>query len=143
MDGMAEDDRLTPRRKRSRSGEFVYRIVVRDLVLPFRIGILGHERHAPQKVRVNAELTVSPPAAFQHFAQVLDYETIIAGIRRLAERDHIFLVEALAEDIIELCFADARVIAARVGIEKVEAYPEAQGVGIVLERRRRGVRRRR
>jgi dihydroneopterin aldolase len=136
MDGTTGDSGFSLRKKRLRASETVYRVVVRNLVLRFRIGIHGHERHTPQQVRINLELTVARPPSFKRYADVLDYERIMNGIRGLAERDHVFLVEALAEDILELCLADPRVTAARIGVEKLEPYPEADGVGVVLEHRR-------
>ncbi len=36
------------------AGRRPYRMFVRDLVLPARIGVYAHEHLAPQKIRVNA-----------------------------------------------------------------------------------------
>ena len=114
-----------------------YRIVVRGLVLPFRIGVYEHEKQHPQRVRVNAELVVEAPARTDALSQVLNYETIVEGIRALSQRGHIPLVEALAEQVLELCLGDRRVAAARVGVEKLDVCPEAESVGVVVTRRRR------
>jgi dihydroneopterin aldolase len=113
-----------------------YRIVVRSLVLPFRIGVYEHEKLHPQRVRVNAELVVEAPLRTDALDQVLNYETIIEGVRSLSQRGHIPLVEALAEEVLELCFRDRRVAAARVGVEKLDVCPEAESVGVVMTRRR-------
>jgi dihydroneopterin aldolase len=114
-----------------------YRIVVRDLVLPFRIGVYEHEKHGPQRVRVNAELLVEAPVRTEALDQVLNYESVIDGIRALAQRGHIPLVEALAEQVLELCFRDRRVVAARVGVDKLDVCPDAESVGVIMTRRRR------
>ena len=114
-----------------------YRIVVRGLVLPFRIGVYEHEKQHPQRVRVNAELVVEAPARTDALSQVLNYETIGEGFRALSQRGHIPLVEALAEQVLELCLGDRRVAAARVGVEKLDVCPEAESVGVVVTRRRR------
>jgi dihydroneopterin aldolase len=113
-----------------------YRIVLRGLVLPFRIGVYEHEKQHPQRVRVNAELVVEAPTQTDALSQVLNYETIIEGIRALSQRGHIPLVEALAEQVLELCFKDRRVAAARVGVDKLDVCPEAESVGVVMTRRR-------
>jgi dihydroneopterin aldolase len=115
-----------------------YRIVVRGLVLPFRIGVYDHEKQAPQRVRVSAELVVEAPSRTDSLSEVLNYETVIDGIRALAGRGHIPLVEALAEQILELCLRDRRVAAARVGVDKLDVCPDAESVGVVMTRRRRG-----
>ena len=41
-----------------------------------------------------------------------------------------------AEDIAAICLADARVVHARIGAEKLAVEPNAAGVGIEIERRR-------
>jgi dihydroneopterin aldolase len=129
-------DTLGLRRRQAPAGAPVYRIFVRNLVLPFRIGIYEREAHAAQRVRINVDLVVEPPAATDALEHVLNYETIVDGVRRLAERDHIALVEGLADEILQLCFADPRVISARIGVEKLDVYPEAESVGVVLRKRR-------
>jgi 7,8-dihydroneopterin aldolase/epimerase/oxygenase len=114
-----------------------YRICVRGLVLPFRIGVYDREKQQPQRVRVSAELIVDAPSQTDALDQVLNYESIIEGVRALAQRGHIPLVEALAEQVLELCFRDRRVRAARVGVDKLDVCPEAESVGVVVTRRRR------
>jgi dihydroneopterin aldolase len=114
----------------------LYRIFVRDLVLPCRVGIHRREKHGPQRVRINVELVAEHRPAQDDYRQVLNYEIIVDGIRALARGGHINLVETLAERIIDLCLADSRVASARVGVEKLDIYPEAESVGVVLERRR-------
>lgn len=115
-----------------------YRVFVRDLVLPCSIGIYPHEKGLRRRVRVNAELHVaSPLPRSDDFADVVNYETIVAGIKAITEAGHINLVETLADRIAELCLADPRVGAARVMVEKLDVWPETESVGVVVERRRR------
>jgi len=113
-----------------------YRIFVRNLVVPFEIGIHDHERRRTQKVRVNVSLLVEGASANDDFGTVLNYETIVEGVRALAQNGHVELVETLGERILDFCLDDRRVAKARVMIEKLEVYPEAESVGVVLKRRR-------
>jgi 7,8-dihydroneopterin aldolase/epimerase/oxygenase len=115
----------------------VYRMFVRDLVVPFHIGIYRYEQEAPQRVRVNAELLVESAVAEDDFDRVVNYETIVNGVRELARGAHINLVETLAERIIDLAMVDPRVLAVRVSVEKLDVYPDAESVGVVLKRRRK------
>lgn len=115
----------------------VYRMFVRDLVVPFRIGIYDYERAAPQRVRVNADLLVESLGAGDNFGRVVNYETLVTGVRELAQGEHINLVETLAERIIDFAMEDSRVLAARVSVEKLDVYPDAESVGVVLKRRRK------
>jgi dihydroneopterin aldolase len=115
-----------------------YYIFVRDLVVPCVIGIHPHERHLAQRVRVNVDLTVEDPcgSAGDDIANVVSYDDVVAGIRSLARRGGIGLVETFAEKIAALCLRDARVAAARIRVEKLDVFAEAESVGVEIERRR-------
>ncbi len=115
-----------------------YRIVVRDLLLMCSIGVHEHERLAPQRVRINVDMAVVDHAGplGDDIANVVSYEDIITGIKRVIAAGHINLVETLADRIAELCLADHRVASARVRVEKLDVYAEAASVGIEIERRR-------
>ena len=122
----------------------VYRILVRDLVLPCRIGVYDHEKQAPQRVRVNAQLLVERDVVdSDELRDVLNYETIVEGIRALTRGRHIELVESLAEQVMDVCLASPRALAARISVEKLDVFPDAESVGVVLRRRRRASHRRR
>src|ERR1700684_1949018 len=110
-----------------------YRVFVRDLVLPCSIGIYPREKGLRRRVRVNAELLVAAPLPrTDDFADVVNYETIVAGIKSITEGGHINLVETLADRIAELCLADRRVSATRVRVEKLDVWPETESVGVVV-----------
>lgn len=116
----------------------VYRIHIRDLIVSGRIGILDRERRGPQRLRFNVELLVDWPVdANDDYRRVLNYETIMAGIRRIVGEGHINLVETLADRIMGVCLGDDRVLAATVRVEKLDIYSDADSVGVVLTRRRK------
>ena len=114
----------------------LYRICVRDLVVGCHIGVHDYEKGAPQRVRVNAELLVEGRIGRDEFRHVVNYETIVDGIRALSRGRHINLVETFGDRILDLCCGDARVVAAQVRIEKLDVYPEAESIGVVMKRRR-------
>ncbi len=116
----------------------LYRILVRDLVLKCSIGIHAHELLAPQRVRVNVDMAVFEQAGplSDDIANVVSYEDVIEGIKRMLAEGHINLVETLADNIAALCLADERVRSVRVRVEKLDVYAEAASVGIEIERRR-------
>jgi 7,8-dihydroneopterin aldolase/epimerase/oxygenase len=114
-----------------------YRIFVRDLVLPCRIGVHAHEKQAPQRVRINVRLLVERAAGgSDELRHVLNYETIVADIRALTQGEHIELIESLAEQVMAICLASPRALAAQVSVEKLDVFAEAESVGVALERRR-------
>ena len=68
-----------------------YTVVVRGLVLMSSIGIRRAERDRPQRVRISVELTATPAAAFpgEDRRRVINYEHVIAAIRKIAGLDEI------------------------------------------------------
>ncbi len=114
----------------------LYRILVRDLVLKCSIGIHAHELLAPQRVRINVDMSVLEQAGplCDDIANVVSYEDVIDGIKAMLAEGHINLVETLAENIAELCLEDERVETARIRVEKLDVYAEAASVGIEIER---------
>jgi len=120
------------RRLLERAVASTYRVQVRNLVLPAHIGIYDYEKAHAQRVRVTVELDVADPGSFlaEDFAQVMNYETIIDGVKAIVGAGHIELVETLAERIAALCLADPRSLTVRVAVEKLDAYCEAESVGV-------------
>lgn len=118
----------------------VRHVFVRDLVLQAEIGVHRHERRQRQPVRVNIDLTVEEDLRplEDRLENVVDYETLVDGVRTIVAAGHINLVETLAERIAGLALADARVVSTRVRVEKLEILPDAESVGVEIERRRQG-----
>jgi len=115
-----------------------YRLLIRDLELPFAIGILPQEQGVRQRVRISLEADVTePPEGFaEDIGRVVSYAGLVDGIRSLAQDGQIALVETLAERIAALALADARVQVVRVQVEKPDIIAEVAGVGVLIERRR-------
>jgi dihydroneopterin aldolase len=113
-----------------------YRIFVRDLVVAVSIGIHAHEKRQRAHVRVNVDLLVATALPRNDdFAGVLNYENVVAAIKSVGGASHINLVETFADRLVALCLEDRRVRAVRVMIEKLDIYPEAESVGVIVERR--------
>lgn len=111
------------------------KVFIRDLVLSCRIGVHQHERVANQRVRINLELSVEDPGPIDDdLDRVVCYSEIMTGIRHVVGAGHINLVETLAERIAAMCLDDRRIRTARVKVEKLDVFPEAESVGIEIER---------
>ena len=115
-----------------------YTVTVRGLVLMCSIGIRRREREHKQRVRVSVDLKSTGAAAIpgEDRRRIINYEKVVAAIRDIAGSGHIDLCEGFAERICTACFADVRVERIRVWVEKLDAFPEADGVGAILERTR-------
>ena len=113
-------------------------LLIRDLVVPCRIGVHEHERHGTQRVRINVRAQVAEDEGpiEDSIANVVSYETMVDGIRAIIAGGHINLVETLADRIVELCLANQRVHGVWVRVEKLDLYPDAGGVGVEVERSR-------
>jgi len=115
------------------------RMVLRDLVVEVMIGLHPWEQLRPQRLVVNVEAWAYVDRLYTHADadSILDYDRIRDVIREdWPKRPHAKLLEPLAEELIQLCFAHPAVEAARVRLEKPDIFSEAMGVGIELYRRR-------
>jgi 7,8-dihydroneopterin aldolase/epimerase/oxygenase len=113
-----------------------YTVTVRGLVLMCSIGIRPREREARQRVRVSVDLTAADPFPGEDRRRIINYEKIVARIREIASAGHIDLCEGFAERVCTACFIDPRVEWVRVWVEKLDVFPDAEGVGAILERER-------
>ena len=115
-----------------------YTVIVRGLMVMCSIGILPEEQDTLQRVRVSVELAAPEGAAFpgENRRRVINYEKVVAAVRGIAASGHIDLCEGFAERVAAVCFADPRVAWLRVTVEKLDVFPDAEGVGAVLERHR-------
>ena len=118
----------------------VRHVFVRDLVVQAEIGVHRHEKRRRQPVRINIDLTVkeSSQPLDDRVGNVVDYETLVEGVRAVIEAGHINLVETLAEQIASLALLDNRVLSARVRVEKHQVMEDAESVGVEIERKRLG-----
>ena len=110
-------------------------VFVRNLELPAHIGVYGHEHGKPQPIRINLDLAVKESAEMRdRLETVVDYGVIVEKIHAIVASGHINLAETLAERIACACFADDRVMSARVRVEKLHAVPGAESAGVEIER---------
>lgn len=111
-------------------------VFIRDLVLMALIGVHNHELDKPQRVRINLDLAVreSDSGLDDNLANVVDYEQLVTGVQHIFDQGHVGLVETMAEKIAEMCLKDSRVRSARVRVEKLDIFDNAQSVGVEIER---------
>ena len=117
-------------------GAGLRQVFIRDLMLPCNIGVHRHEKGAPQRVRINLDLTVREGDApiNDSLANVVCYEDVATGVRAIVSSGHINLVETLAERIALFCLEDVRVEVVVVRVEKLDVFPDAASVGTEIMR---------
>jgi len=116
----------------------IQHIFIRDLTLPALIGIYIHEKENPQPIRINLDLAVKAnmTANKDRLADVVSYEEIADGVRKLIASGHVNLVETLAQQIADMCFSHKRVQTVRVRVEKLAVFEDAVSAGVEIERHR-------
>ncbi len=127
------------------AGRGIRHVFVHALLLDAAIGVYPGEHGRTQRVRINVDLSMADPGALpggdpvgpDDLARVVDYSAIVRAVKAIVAAGHVRLVETLAERIAMACLADERILSARIRVEKLDIYPEAGGVGVEIERRRR------
>jgi dihydroneopterin aldolase len=116
-------------------------VFVRDLEVEALLGIYPEEKARPQRIIVNIDLSISEgqDPTSDDIRNVVSYEIVVKKVERLIAQGHVNLAETLAELIAAACLEDARVMAARVRIEKPDVIRNARSVGVEIERIRQEI----
>ncbi|WP_072390539.1 dihydroneopterin aldolase [Hyphomicrobium sp. CS1BSMeth3] len=114
------------------------RVFVRDLELMASVGVYELEKRYEQRLIISADLMVLDDYDGQsdNLGAVLDYSSVVSGIRSIVESGHTNLLETLAERIATRCLADPRVVRVVVRLEKPDIVPGCRTVGIEIVRDR-------
>ncbi len=111
-------------------------VFVRDQVIVCSIGVHKHEMDTPQRVRINLDMAVleGDRPLDDDLENVVCYEKVTTGVRTVADRGHVNLVETLAERIAARCLGDGRVRSVLVRVEKLDVFDDVDSVGVEIER---------
>jgi FolB domain-containing protein len=119
------------------------KVFIKDLRVRGILGVRAWERQQPREILINVTLFTDTRRAAESddIADCVDYSQTTQKIRTLiapqtagtggAER---FTVEALAEDIANLCLNQPRVQKVTVRVEKPGAVEGAESVGVEITR---------
>lgn len=119
------------------SGKGIRHVFIRDFVTGANIGAYQHETGAKQKVRINIDMSATEAGHDDKLDNVVCYDQVITGIKKILAAGHINLVETLAERIAEQVLLDRRIASVRVRVEKLDAIEGAVSVGVEIERQNR------
>lgn len=126
---------LDARRRSSRREEPTDRVFVRDFVLPMQIGVYAREHGQTQRVRFDVDVCVTRQShAPADMRDIFSYDIITDMIRIIAAREHVSLVEGLAETIAARLLTYPRVASVTVRVEKLDTGPGGVGIEITRER---------
>lgn len=114
-------------------------IKIKNLRLRTIIGVYDWEREEKQDVIINTELAYDslPARAEDRIEAALDYKLITKEIIAAVEASQFFLLEKLADHILQLIMSHSEVVAATVEVDKPGALRFADSVSVTLSAKRK------
>lgn len=114
-------------------------VYIRGLRVATVIGVCPDERRRRQTVVLDLEMAAETrrAAATDGLGEALDYAAVSQRVRAFVAGTDCALIETLAEEVAALVMTEFSVPWLRLGLGKPGAVPEADGVGVVIERGRR------
>lgn len=112
------------------------RVYIHGLAVETVIGIFDWERTIKQKVVVDLEMAVdiTASAASENIDRTVSYKDVADRLIEFIANSEFLLVETMAEEIANLILAEFPVPFVRLKLGKPGAVPEAQDVGVMIER---------
>ncbi|MCK6417330.1 MAG: dihydroneopterin aldolase [Alphaproteobacteria bacterium] len=109
-------------------------IFIDRLRVNIRIGLLPHERQAPQPVEVSAELFCDADTYRSALKSggFLDYDRIAQFIKSWEQRPHVDLLETYLQEFQDFAFTFPVVQSINLRLSKQTIYPNACGAGVEL-----------
>ena len=110
---------------------------LKDLEFETIIGINKEEREKKQKLLIDIDIDLDV-IKISSIEDTLDYDELSKKIKKIADKNH-FLLETLADEILEMIFLDKRVKKAKVIIKKPSAIKDALYAFVKKEGKRCGL----
>lgn len=108
-------------------------LLIENLALSIKIGVGADERAEPQRLLVNLWIEVEGQVPQKdEVDEVVDYGSIVRGLRQIAAQTSLKLLETLAERMRHVIFADPRVRSCRLQLKKPDIFPDAEAVGVEI-----------
>lgn len=114
------------------------KVFIKNILARGIIGVNDWERNKPQNILINIDLytEIRDHSANDSIDECVDYSKVTKKVIHHAESAMRFTVEALAEDIAQICFDDPKVLKITVRVEKPGAVRFSDSVGVEIVRSR-------
>mgnify|MGYP001217006542 FL=1 len=126
--------------KLKRKQDYSYRrkILISDLTLLISIGIHDFEKTKKQEIKFNINIDINSSLVpnENNLNSIVNYETIVKTITKLAKNKHYELLETLAEDIFDQLFKNINIQKIKLKIEKTQIIKNTSAVGIEITKKR-------
>jgi 7,8-dihydroneopterin aldolase/epimerase/oxygenase len=112
------------------------RIFIDNLQVEGILGVHPHEQRALQKIRISASLTtdITQAAAADDVLKSVNYSTLTKDIILFIKQSHYRTIEALIEALAAKILTNERVESVWLRVEKPDAVPETETVGVEITR---------
>ena len=100
------------------------------------LGIHDWERITPREIIINATMFTDtiPAAQSDDISDCVNYSDMAKKLRAHAENAARMTIEALANDLAEICLQDLRVVKVILRVDKPGAVPETDSMAVEVER---------
>ena len=124
--------------KRKQNYSYRRKILISDLTLLISIGIHDFEKTKKQEVKFNINIDINSSLVpnENNLNSIVNYETIVKTITKLAKNKHYELLETLAEDIFDQLFKNINIQKIKLKIEKTQIIKNTSAVGIEITKKR-------
>ena len=126
--------------KLKRKQDYSYRrkILISDLTLLISIGIHDFEKTKKQEIKFNINIDINSSLVpnENNLNSIVNYETIVKTITKLAKNKHYELLETLTEDIFDQLFKNINIQKIKLKIEKTQIIKNTSAVGIEITKKR-------
>ena len=114
------------------------KVLIADLTLLMSIGIHDFEKIKKQEVKFNINIDINPsltPIESKLYS-IVNYETVIKDVTRLAKNKHYELLETLAEEIFFELYKNVNIQEIKLKIEKTQIIKNTTSVGIEITKKK-------
>lgn len=112
------------------------KIIITNLRVRGILGIHDWERITPREIIINATMFTDTHQAAQSddISDCVNYSDMAKKLRAHTENVARMTVEALANDLAEICLQEPKVVKVILRVDKPGAVPEADSVAVEVER---------
>lgn len=114
------------------------KIFVKNLRVSGILGIHKHEQETPQTILVNAVVSadISSAAENDDIRNTVNYSTMAKKLAKTIRNSQFLTVEALITALADKILEDQKVQSVWLRVEKPDALPDAESVGVEITRSR-------
>jgi len=114
------------------------KIFINNLKVYAILGIHAHEQRTIREIRISAVATTDITASAQNddVMQTINYSTLAKHIAQFIEDNPCLTIEALIESLAARILEDDRIKSIWLRVEKPDAVPQADSVGVEITRTR-------